>query len=237
MLRLEPVRAHGSDEPDVRVLGTFCHSALRRCYELLLPTGWPGKPVTDDTIDWCIESAIEEAATDVERDHRTGHYLLWELAKVSILDVMTAAVDDDTRAYRDAPFAPIAFEVLAEGAIADVPGCGSMPLKIRGRVDRVDRHRDSRALRIIDYKLKIGKSITAEDRHLIQSAARGYRLQPPLYARFHIPDHGNAQQVQLFFLAPSWGTPVVRSTFEIACLVNGQGDPAAQYPRPTNERH
>ena len=65
MLRLEPVRTHGSDEPDVRVLGTFCHNALRRCYELLLPTGWPGKPVTDDTIDWCIESAIEEAATDV----------------------------------------------------------------------------------------------------------------------------------------------------------------------------
>jgi len=214
VLRLEPVHAHGPDEPDVRVLGTFCHSALRRCYELLLPTGWPEKPVTDDTIDWCIESAIEEAAADVERDHRTGHYLLWELAKTSILDVMTAAVDDDTRAYRNAPFAPIAFEVLAEGSITDVPGCGSTPLKIRGRVDRVDRHRDSRALRIIDYKLKIGKSITAEDRHLIQSAVRGYRLQPPLYARFHIPDHGHAQQVQLFFLAPNWATPVVRSTFE-----------------------
>ena len=214
VLRLEPVRAHGSDEPDVRVLGTFCHSALRRCYELLVPTGCPENPVTSATIDWCIESASDEAAADVEREHRTGHYLLWELAKASILDVMTAAVDDDTRAFRDAPFAPVAFEVLAEGAIIDVPGCGSTPLKIRGRVDRVDRHRDSRAIRIIDYKLKIGKSITAEDRHLIQSAARGYRLQPPLYARFHIPDHGNAQQAQLFFLAPNWATPVVRSTFE-----------------------
>ena len=212
VLRLEPVHAHGSDEPDVRVLGTFCHSALRRCYELLLPTGWPEQPVTDDTIDWCIENAIEEAAADVERNHRTGHYLLWELAKASILDVMTAAVDDDTRAFRDAPFSPVAFEALAEGAILDVPGCGS--LKVRGRVDRVDRHRDSRAIRIIDYKLKIGKSITAEDRHLIQSAARGYRLQPPLYARFHLPEHGNAQQVQLFFLAPNWTTPVVRSTFK-----------------------
>jgi ATP-dependent helicase/nuclease subunit B len=80
----------------------------------------------------------------------------------------------------------VAFEVPAEGAIDEIPGCGSTPFKIRGRVDRVDRHRDTHALRIIDYKLKIGKSITPEDRHLIQSAARGYRLQPPFYARLHL---------------------------------------------------
>jgi ATP-dependent helicase/nuclease subunit B len=214
VLRLDPVRVHASEEPDVRVLGMFCHSALRRCYESLLPTGWPEKPVTDDTIDWCIENAIETAAADIEREHRTGPYLLWELAKGSILDVMTAAIDEDTRAYHDAPFAPVAFEVPAEGVIDEIPGCGSTPLKIRGRVDRVDRHRDNGALRIIDYKLKMGKSITPEDRHLIQSAARGYRLQPPFYARLHLPDHGNPQEVQLLFLAPNWATPVGRSTFQ-----------------------
>jgi ATP-dependent helicase/nuclease subunit B len=181
---------------------------------MLLPTGWPKKPVTDDTIDWCIESAIQEAAAAVEREHRTGHYLLWELAKASILDVMTATIDDDTRAYHDAPFSPVAFEVLAEGFIPDVPGCGSMPLKIRGRVDRVDRHANTRALRIIDYKLKIGKSITAADRNLPQSAVRGYRLQPPFYARLHVPDYGNVERVELVFLAPNWATPVARSTFE-----------------------
>jgi ATP-dependent helicase/nuclease subunit B len=161
VLKLDAVRAHASEVPDARVLGTFCHSALRRCYELLLPTGWPGKPVTDDTIDWCIETAIEEASAVVERQHRTGHYLLWELAKSSILDVVTAAVDDDTHDYRNAPFVPIAFEVAAEGAVPDIPACGSTPLKIRGRVDRVDRHRDTRALRVIDYKLKFGKFISS----------------------------------------------------------------------------
>jgi len=214
VLRLEAVRAQASDVPDARVLGTFCHRALRRCYELLLPTGWPEKPVTDDTIDWCIETAIEEASADVERQHRTGHFLLWELAKSSIVDVMTAAVDDDTQAYRNAPFVPVAFEVLAEGTLADVLGCGSTPLKIRGRVDRVDRHRDTKALRIVDYKLKIGKSILPEDRHLVQSAVRGYRLQPPLYAQLHLPELGASSEVQLFFLAPHWSSPVARSTFE-----------------------
>jgi ATP-dependent helicase/nuclease subunit B len=179
--------------------------------------------VTDDTIDWCIETAIEEASTDVERQHRTGHFLLWELAKSSILDVVTAAVDDDTHAYHDAPFAPVAFEVVAEGTVADVPACGSMPLKIRGRVDRVDRHRDTRALRIIDYKLKIGKSISPEDRRLVQSAVRGYRLQPPLYAQLHLPDLGASSQVQLFFLAPHWPSPVVRSTFDSSVWSTDQG--------------
>jgi ATP-dependent helicase/nuclease subunit B len=214
VLRLRPIRVPDSDELDARLLGTFCHAALRRCYELLLPTGWPAKPVTDDTIDWCIETAVEEAARDVERRHRTGHYLLWELAKTSIADVMTAAVDEDARAYRHAPFAPVAFEVAGEGTITDVPGPGLTPLKIRGRIDRLDRHRDSGSLRVIDYKFKIGKSISPEDRNLNQSAIRGQRLQPPLYALLEIPDHGTADEVQFLFLGPSWGSPVARSSFD-----------------------
>lgn len=214
VLRLIPVRTSASDEPDARILGTFCHGAMRRCYELLLPTGWPAKPVTDDTIDWCIETAVGEAADEVERQYQTGHYLLWELAKTSVVDVMTAAIDDDTRAFHDAPFAPVAFEVMAEGTVADVSGHEGIPLKIRGRIDRLDQHRQSGALRIIDYKLKIGSTMASEDRHLLQSALRGYRLQPPLYAQLQIPNYGTAREVQFFFLAPSWPLPATRSTFE-----------------------
>jgi ATP-dependent helicase/nuclease subunit B len=214
VLRLDPIRTPASNELDPRVLGMFCHGALRRCYELLLPTGWPEKPVTDDTVDWCVETAVEEAAECVERQHQTGHYLLWELAKSSIADVMTAAVDEDARAYHSAPFIPVAFEVMAEGAIAGVTDNGQTPLKIRGRVDRVDRHRVSGVLRIIDYKLKVGKSISSEDRHLVQSAVRGYRLQPPLYALLQIQNHGTPRQVELFFLAPHRTNPIARSTFD-----------------------
>jgi ATP-dependent helicase/nuclease subunit B len=214
VLRLTPVRPTTSDEPDARVLGTFCHMALRRCYEMLLPTGWPEQPVTDDTIDFCIETAIGEAAAEIEREHRTGHFLLWERAKARMSDVITAAVDDDMRRYREAPFAPVAFEVAAEGVMADISGDGSTPLKIRGRIDRLDRHRETGMLRVIDYKLKLGRSMTVEDRQLVQSAVRGYRLQPPLYTRLHVRDHGSAGQAQLVFLAPSWPTPVCRSSFD-----------------------
>jgi ATP-dependent helicase/nuclease subunit B len=214
VLRLVPVRPTASDGPDARMLGTFCHGAMRRCYEQLLPTGWPAKPVTDDTIDWCIDTAVGEAADEVERQYETGHYLLWELAKASIADVMTAAIDDEARAFHDAPFTPVAFELMAEGTIADVSGHEEFPLKIRGRIDRLDQHRESGALRIIDYKLKMGNTMAPEDRHLLQSALRGYRLQPPLYTQLWIPNYGTARQVQFFFLAPAWSSPATRSTFE-----------------------
>lgn len=53
-----------------------------------------------------------------------------------------------------------------------------------------------------------------EDRHLVQSAVRGYRLQPPLYACLTIPDQAGPSQVQFVFLAPNWSKTIARSTFE-----------------------
>jgi len=214
VLKLTPVRLPVQDEPDARVLGTFTHGALRRCYELLLSKGWPETPVDGQTAGLCIDTAVEEASADIERRHRTGHYLLWEMAKTRIVEVMTAAIAEDIRAYGKEPFAPVAFELTAEGAIADVPGQGSAPLKIRGRIDRLDRHRESGALRIIDYKLKLGKSIPSEDRELAQSAVRASRLQPPFYTQLQLAEYGTPSEAQLLFLAPHWSTPVWRSSFD-----------------------
>lgn len=216
VLRLEPIRLSISQEPDAALLGTLCHAALRRCYEQLLPTGWPAEPVTDDTVEGCIHSAVEEASKDCEARHRTGHYLLWELAKEQVAALITAAVDTDRAAQTQDPYSPIAFEVDAEGTLADVMTEEPSALKIHGRVDRIDRHRITGAIRIIDYKFKTGSAMKPEDRNLLQSAVRGYRLQPPLYARLNIPDQPQPSQVRFFFLAPHWTTPIIHSTFEAA---------------------
>jgi ATP-dependent helicase/nuclease subunit B len=179
--------------------------------------------VSGDILQVCVDRAVKETAADVERRHRTGHYLLWEIAKARITDVMRAAVDDDTCAYGNEPFAPIAFELAAEGAITDLPGEETTTLKVRGRIDRLDRHRESGALRIIDYKLKLGQSMAVEDRQLAQSGVRGYRLQPALYTLLRLPEYGTAAQVQLLFLAPRWSTPITRSTFEAAAWRSDTG--------------
>lgn len=216
VLQLEPSRLPIAQEPDAALLGNLCHAALRRCYEQLLSTGWPAKPVTDDTVARFIQSAVELAAAECGTRQRTGHYLLWELAKDQIVGLITAAVTADEAAQSDDAYRPVAFEVDAEGTIPGRNFADQVPLKIHGRVDRIDRHRDSGALRIIDYKFKSGSAIKPEDRNLVQSAIRGYRLQPPLYACLNIPNQPKPSEVQFFFLAPRWSTPIARSTFEAA---------------------
>jgi ATP-dependent helicase/nuclease subunit B len=212
VLRLEPSRVPIGQEPDAVLVGTLCHAALRRCYEQLVRVGWPTEPVADNMVDQTIRASVEQAATDLESQHRTGHYLLWELAKELIATLVIAAVKADEAEQAEHPYQPIAFEVDGEGMVPGVIGEGS--LKIRGRIDRLDRHRTSGVLRVLDYKFKVGSAMKPEDRNLAQSAVRGYRLQPPLYSCLTVPGQPAPSQVQLLFLAPQWSTTISRSTFE-----------------------
>jgi ATP-dependent helicase/nuclease subunit B len=214
VLRLEPVRLPTALEPDAVLLGTLCHAALRLCYESLLQAGWPAASPPGNVIRRHIEEAVARASESGEVQHRTGHYLLWELAKEQVQALVSAAVEADRIAQTEEPYLPIAFEVEAEGTVPLTIQGGSEPLKVHGRVDRIDRHRDSGALRIVDYKYKAGSAMKPEDRNLVQSAVRGTRLQPPLYACLDLPEQGRAQQVRLFFLAPHWTTPVDHKTYE-----------------------
>src|SRR5215467_10426513 len=216
VLRLVPIRFPTLQDLDASLLGTLCHGALRRCYEQLLSAGWPADPVTDETLNQYIREAVEQGASECETRHRTGHYLLWELAKDTIVAVVTSAVKSDQAAQAEAPFRPVAFEVDAEGAVPGLLLAGDLPIKIHGRLDRIDRLSDSGELRIIDYKFKMGSSQAPEDRNLVQSAVRGARLQPPLYACLTIRDQSRASRVEFLFLAPNWPSPVGRSVFETA---------------------
>lgn len=223
VLKLEPLRLPITQALDALLLGTLCHAALRRCYELLVPTGWPVKPVAADLINQAIATAVTQAAQECETRQQTGHYLLWELAKNLVTTLAKAAVDADQAAQVDEPYTPIAFEVDAEGALSEFATEKQLALKVHGRVDRIDRHRESGALRVIDYKFKAGRAMTAHDRNLPQSAVRGYRLQPPLYASLDLPEKGRPGQVQFYFLAPQWPAPIARSTFDAALMTSNAG--------------
>jgi ATP-dependent helicase/nuclease subunit B len=212
VLRLEPSRVSLSQQPDAALVGTLCHATLRRCYEQLVQAGWPAERVTDHVKQQAIRMSVEQAAADLESQHRTGHYLLWELAKDQIVTLMTAALEAEEAEQTEHPYQPIAFEVDGEGTIPNILD-GEL-LKIRGRIDRLDRNRDSGALRVVDYKFKVGSSMKPEDRNLTQSAARGYRLQPPLYSCLTVPGQTTPSQVQFLFLAPGWSAPISRSMFD-----------------------
>jgi ATP-dependent helicase/nuclease subunit B len=212
VLRLTPVHFPVAEGLDPALLGTFCHAALRYCYESLLPTGWPAEPVTDETVDWCVHSAVERAAGECDATRRTGHYLFWEMTRETVVDLVAAAVESEQAAFAEAPFLPVAFEVDAEGVLPEGITADGKPVKTHGRIDRIDRHRESGALRVIDYKVKMGARMGSDDRNLLQAAVRGHRLQPPLYA-WMTPSVGPPPaEVQFFFLAPKWAPPVARST-------------------------
>jgi len=212
VLRLEPSRMVMSQEPDAALVGTFCHAALRRCYEQLVKVGWPVERVAGDRVAETIRASAEQAAAGLEAQHRTGHYLLWELAKELVRALVTQVVKADEEEQAEHPYQPIAFEVDGVGTIPGVLNEGL--LTIRGRIDRLDRHRDSGALRVLDYKFKTGTTMKSEDRNLVQSAVRGYRLQPPLYSCLTVPEPPRPHLVQFLFLAPQWSSPISRSTFE-----------------------
>ena len=214
VLKLEPAPQLPTEEPDALLLGTLCHLVLRRCYQALVTQGWPEKPVVDEAINRCVEEAVEQSAHECEMQQRTGHFLLWEVAKEMVAGIVRETISAEQNDHVQEPFTPVAFELDAEGSLSDIPSNEGITLKIHGRVDRIDRHRDDGRLRIIDYKFKIGSEMKAEDRNLLQSATRGFRLQPPLYTKLKVLDHREPDQAQLLFLAPNWTTPVVRSSFD-----------------------
>lgn len=211
ILRLEPVRQPISQGPDAALLGTLCHAALRYCVEDLAQTGWPSKGCGNECRAACVKRAMARATAECEGRLRTGPYLLWELAKEQVSGVVSEALKREESTQEEEPFSPIGFEFDAEGIVMLDQ---QSSLKVRGRLDRIDRHRTTGAIRIVDYKFKTGSGIKSEDRLLPQSAARGHRLQPPIYCRLTIPGQAPASRVDFQFLAPQWASPVTSSIFD-----------------------
>jgi ATP-dependent helicase/nuclease subunit B len=224
VLRLEPLRRLHHDHMPPLMLGTLVHASLRLSYERLVLLQWPDDPLTEAT----VRSTVHEAVTDTFAAHAasqgTGHALLWTLACEQVTELVAAAVSSDQDEYRVSGFRPVAFEAAAQGIIPLESDASSVSLKIHGTLDRVDYRADPPALRIVDYKFKQGNEITAVDRNLALSAVRGFRLQPPLYARMTLPSFPVVTEVQLLFLAPQWTPPVSRSTFDAGLWTGHAGD-------------
>lgn len=224
VLRLKPLRRLHHDHLPPLMLGTLVHESLRVSYERLVLLQWPDDSLTEAT----VQSTVHQAVTDTFAAHAasqgTGHALLWTLAREQVTELVTAAVSSDQAEYQATGFRPVAFEVAAQGIVPLDSDASSVPLTLRGTLDRVDYRVEPPALRIVDYKFKQGNEITAVDRNLALSAVRGFRLQPPLYARMTLPSLPAPTEVQLLFLAPQWKQPVSRSTFDAGLWTGHTGD-------------
>jgi ATP-dependent helicase/nuclease subunit B len=224
VLRLEPLQRLQHDHLPPLTLGTLVHQSLRLSYERLVPLQWPDDSLTEARVHSTVQAAVTDTFAAHAASQGTGHALLWTLAREQVTELVVAAVSSDQAEYRVTGFRPVAFEVAAQGIVSLESDTSSVVLKIHGTLDRVDYRAEPPALRIVDYKFKQGNEITAVDRNLALSAVRGFRLQPPLYARMMLPSLPAATDVQLLFLAPQWKQPIARSTFDAGLWTGHTGD-------------
>jgi ATP-dependent helicase/nuclease subunit B len=224
VLRLDPVRRLQDDHLPPIILGTLVHESLRVSYERMLRLQWPEDHLTEATVLSLVHDAVTETFAAHAASQGTGHALLWTLAREQVVTLVLAAVSSDQEEYLATGFRPVAFETTAQGTVPLKPDTSSALLKIHGTLDRVDFRAEPPALRIVDYKFKQGSEISAVDRNLGLSAVRGFRLQPPLYARMTLPSLPAVTDVQLLFLAPEWKQQISRSTFDAGLWTGQSGD-------------
>ncbi len=224
VLRLEPPKRLQHDHLPPLMLGNLVHESLRVSYERLVMQQWPEESLTEAAVRSTVGSAVTDTFAVHAASQGTGHALLWILAREQATVLVAAAVAFDWEEYRATGFRPVAFEAAAQGVVPLGSDATSIALKVHGTLDRVDHRADPPALRIVDYKFKQGSEITAVDRNLALSALRGFRLQPPLYARMALPSFPAPTDVQLLFLAPQWKQTISRSTFDAGLWTGQTGD-------------
>jgi ATP-dependent helicase/nuclease subunit B len=229
LLRLEPVRSMREDHLPAPILGTLIHDTLRLGYERLMALQWPDAVIDPSTVRKMVADSAAEVFASHATTSGTGHALLWILAQEQVVELVTHAVASDQEDCRTTGYRPRMFEADAEG---QAPlGAGLSDLKVHGKLDRMDVRADPPGLRIIDYKFKQGGDMKTEDRNLALGAARGFRLQPPLYACMTLPSLPPPDEVQFVYLAPRWEPPVARSVFERARLLGKAGETIKQTVR------
>ena len=220
VLGLESIRPIEPGVPSAKMLGELCHAALNLVYVRLRESGWLEDGVSPDREQALVRSAVKDAFAAAAARQGAGYPLLWELAQESVAGLVAVLVAQDRENCLAGGFRPVAFEIEASGSLDDLgPQVG--PVNIRGRLDRVDERRQPPGWRIVDYKFKQGRDMKGEDRNLLSAAARGQRVQPPLYARLKAPDalagpvrSLGPEQVEFLFLAPGWEQSVDRAVFE-----------------------
>ncbi|MBT3293852.1 MAG: hypothetical protein HN919_18905 [Verrucomicrobia bacterium] len=183
VLRMEAQDDH-KRAPDALDFGIMVHDALERMGQ---------NPELRTTTDARLLTTFltEQAATWVKRQYGTAPALPIRMALHAAQQRLEAA------AHVQAALAAEGWEIIQ--AEQDFK-CELGGLTLRGKIDRIDRHRDSGALRVIDYKTTDG-SKKPTDTHLAAQgpdtpefaqvsvagkAKRWTDLQLPLYAAFGV---------------------------------------------------
>ncbi|WP_447971313.1 PD-(D/E)XK nuclease family protein [Nitrospira sp. M1] len=223
LLRIDGIRRSQTEELPVSVIGLLYHDVLRDVYAQLIQDEWPDLQAFLPPIRERIALVVEKVFASHAATGFTGYWLLWQLLKDAITELVEVAVNASLQEFLQSGFRPFAVEMKAEGSV-DMQDPRFSRLKIHGRLDRIDRHAMTETFRVVDYKLKVGSQQQSRDRDLLASGIRGHYLQPALYSLMsglHV--HTNTgestqpfspESVEFVYLAPHREPPVDRAVFE-----------------------
>ena len=208
VLRLEMVRVPEPDELPAQIVGQLIHATLRLCGERLLAAGWPAREQDGVQLRAHAASAAEAVFSGYADLCGTGYPLLWDMTRETVVALVAASFALDADRWREIGTRPVQFEVEAAGTL---PGIMADPIPLRGRLDRIDQMA-SGGVRIVDYKFQVGAARKSQDGDLLQSAVRGFRLQPALYALLDLKG-GRPIEIEFRLLAPGRMPPVETVSF------------------------
>ncbi|MBI2168807.1 MAG: PD-(D/E)XK nuclease family protein [Actinobacteria bacterium] len=132
-----------------------------------------------------LDEILAQHFEEYERRGRTGRALLWDLEKQRLSRDLHCLLDHDAAYRSEHGVAPVAVEHQfpdADEPALEIPA-GGRSVRLRGRIDRIDRAPDGSRLRVLDYKT--GRPLAAsprKDPFAADPVIGGTRLQLPAYA-------------------------------------------------------
>jgi len=184
VLRVKPVE---NPEEQLRITaldqGSLVHDVLERWLCALLEDQLP--PPTQSWPQAARDRLAEiarDACDDAEARGVTGHPLFWRQDRQRLLLDFDHFVDHEDLRRREGGLTPIGSELpFGMDAGSDplvIPLPGGHTIKVRGRIDRVDRSADGTVV-VADYKT--GRSYRYRDLTVDTPLADGTKLQLPIY--------------------------------------------------------
>lgn len=197
------------------VIGQLCHTILKSFYHRLMEEGYfTGKASMAPESKWStqLEELGRRAFSDYASKNPVGYPVAWESLEEELLRMLRQVVELDLRELSSSGFRPVTLEPQWQGFLEDDWPEPLAKLPVLGMPDRIDYDPAQAYYRVIDYKLRMGKNESTEDRNLLQSALRGKRLQLPLYillAQQNVTGEERETmpprvQGAFFLLAPRW---------------------------------
>ncbi len=183
---------------------------LHRIFQRFFKEWSSGRP---DDAQELLREVIESTLKAYEEKVPVGYPLLWSRTREEIRSLAELYILEGLGSLAESGYRPVAYEKSLETTLLDVPQFPSFlrGVKIRGRLDRIDRREGEAGIeiRVVDYKYRSGSKPSRGK--LEQDALRGSRLQPPFYVLLAEAQERDAKaSAEFHYLAPHWPEPADR---------------------------